>query len=358
MGQITPATGGLCIPTTAEAYEYFGKNTPIGRENDGTALLQFLKSNINMRGLRDLSDDIIGVPGKTRGVKIWHRTPFCFSVCASPFNCLETPTPFTPPISVFEYEIESRYTPCDGAGNPMELYMDSTEYALYCSLEDATEFNNRILDFDTKLVKEFNKTLVNLLFANVTNTPVTYPIITNNTITGQRVINDELLVWLHELVSTAKMNLEDYVIFGGKMVNLLKLKYNKKTMSSEGAEYVVDGLPAMYYERNFDAVFGTNALLLLPIGAFQLVQWKQYVGSKMFKDERTILMNKTVQLGNGATQDIDFVWEYDPKCSKYKYFPSLYAELVKAISGNCVDANQDGIFIVKDCNTSIIPTCA
>jgi hypothetical protein len=115
----------------------------------------------------------------------------------------------------------------------------------------------------------------------------------------------------------------------------------------------------MYYNRNFDATFGANALVLIPKGAFQLVDWIQYVGSKAFNGEKEILFNKNVPVGNGAFQQIDFEWKWDPKCSKYEYFPSVYMELVKAIGGGCgLDDNQDGIFIIKDCSAVTLPTCS
>jgi hypothetical protein len=349
----------LCIPTTGELFEYFGKNTPLGRENDGTAFLQFLKSNTNTQGLRRLSDSITGVAGKTRGVKLATKSPVCFSICASPFNCLEEPTPYSVPLSFFDYEIESRFTPCDGSGDPMALVMDSAQYAQYCALDDKSFFDEMIMNFDMRFVKELNKSLVQMLLTNITNTVKSYPILANNTATGQRVLNDELPLWIEELVATAKMTTSDYVIFGGQMVNLVKAKFGIGTLSTEGATSVVSTLPDMYFDRTFDTVFGKNSLVLIPKAAFQFVEWTQYTGSKAFNGEREILFNKSVPLGNGTSQTIDFTWEWDPKCSKYQYMPSLYAELIKAIGGGCGLGNtQDGIFIIKDCNTTLIPTCS
>lgn len=358
MGALNSGTN-LCIPTTGQLFDYFGKNTPLGRENNGTAFLQFLKSATNTQGLKRLSDSITGVAGKTRGVKLMTNKPVCFSICASPFNCLEEPTPYTSPISVYDYEIESRFTPCDANGDPMALFLNSAQYAQYCDMDDKSFFDEMIMNYDMRFIKELDKALVQMLLTNINNSVKTYPILAQNTTTGQRVLNDELPLWIEELVAESKMNSSDYVIFGGQMVNLIKAKFGVGTLSTEGATSVSSTLPDMYYDRNFDVVFGKNSLVLIPKAAFQFVEWTQYTGSKAFNGEREILFNKSVPLGNGTSQTIDFVWEWDPKCSKYQYMPSLYAELVKAIGGGCgLNDDQDGIYIVKDCSTNLIPTCS
>lgn len=357
MGQLTPITGGLCIPTTGELISYFDKNTPIGRENDGTGFLQFLKSQENTSGTKRLSDSIKGVPGKKRGVKLLYTAPVCYSICATPFNCLETRTPYSVPMNVLEYEIDTRYTPCDGSGNPMELSLDSADYAQYCDLDDKSFFDELIIGYDNRFIKEIDRVLVEALLNNITNTVVTYPMMTINQVTGQRVLTDEIPLWLNSLVDSAKMNISDYVLFGGQMIKLIASKFGIKTVTTEGEVYNISGFPPMYYDRHFDSVFGTNAIVLIPKKAFQFVEWTQYEGSKAFKGEKEILFTKNIPLGNGTFQKVDWIWKWDPECSKYVYMPSLYAELVKTIGGNCADTDQDGIFIIKDCNPNVIPVC-
>jgi len=356
MGQLTPSAG-LCIPTTGELVEYFGKNTPEGRENDGLGFLQFLKSQTNTQGTKRLSDSVKGVAGKNRGVKLMYTSPICYSVCASPFNCLETRTPYSVPLHVVDYEIDTRYTPCNSTGRPMELTLDATQYQQYCDLDDKSFFDELIMGYDMRFMKELDKVLVQMLLTNITNTQAAYPIVTMNQMTGQRVVNNELPLWLKELVATAKMDYSEYVIFGGQLVNLIAMKFGLKTSTTEGETYAINDLPPLYYDRNFDTVFGKNSFVLLPKKAFQFVDWTQYEGSKAFKGEKEIFYTKNVPLGNASFQVIDWIWKWDPECSKYKYMPSIYAELVKTIGGNCLSANQDGIFIVKDCSTTVIPTC-
>lgn len=356
MGQLTPSTG-LCIPTTGKLVEYFGKNTPEGRENDGLGLLQFLKSQTNTQGTKRLSDSVKGVPGKKRGVKMWYTKPICYSICASPFNCLYEPTPYSSPIDVVEYDIESRYTPCDGNGQPMELMLDSAQYQQYCDLDDKSFFEDLIIGYDMRFMKEVNRVLVEMLLTMVTSAPKIYPMITKNQLTGQRAINDELSIWLKELANEGKIDYSEYVIFGGQMVNLIAHKYGLKTSTTEGNQYAINDLPPLYYDRNFDTVFGKNSFVMLPKKAFQFVDWVQYEGSKAFKGEKEIYFTKNIPLGNGSFQTVDWTWEWDPKCSKWKYMPSLFAELVKSVEGTCSDDTTDGIFIVKDCNMILIPTC-
>ncbi|MCQ4139240.1 hypothetical protein [Chryseobacterium sp. EO14] len=356
MPQLSPTTG-LCIPTTGKLMEYFGKNTPEGRENDGLGFLQFLKSQANTQGAKRLSDSVRGVPGKKRGVKLMYTKPICYSICASPFNCLEERTPYSMPINVAEYEIEARYTPCDGDGSPMELTLDSAEYQQYCDLDDKSFFDELIIGYDMRFMKELNRVLVEMLLTNISTSPKTYPIIAQNQLTGQRVVNDELPIWLKELANEAKTDYSEYVIFGGQMVNLIAKKFGLKTSTAEGTQYSINDIPPLYYDRNFDTVFGKNSFVMLPKKAFQFVDWVQYEGSKAFKGEKEIYFTKNIPLGNGSFQTVDWTWEWDPKCSKWKYMPSIYAEMVKAIEGTCADDTTDGIFIVQDCNTTTIPTC-
>jgi len=272
------STPFVCFPTTLEAVAFFDKNIPSGRENDSLSLLQFLNSTANTEGVDRISDYISGVAGKKRGVRIRTAGTACFSICANEFDCLETKQPLSMPINVFELEVSTRYTICDGNGDPAELLIDSADYKQYCDTDDKAFFEQRVMDFDYRFLKEVDKTLTQLLLAQVTNAPQTYPIIIQNQLTGQRSINDELLLWLHELVGDAKMNLGDYVIFGGQLVNMIKVKLGITTLSTEGAEFVVNGFPAMYYNRNFDTTFGKNSLVLIPKKVFQLVQWLQYTG--------------------------------------------------------------------------------
>ena len=350
-------TGGLCVPKTGYAFEYFGKNTPEGRENDSTSLLQFLLSNENTQGVRKLSDDIIGVPGKTRGVKIMAPQPTCFSVCPTEYNCLAIRTPYTPAMDVFEYNIDSRFTPCEAGLNEQSLKITASTFAQYCEIDNGEAFKEYMIKYDMRFVKELDKVFVNLLLQNITEAPKTFPILANNTTTGQRVINDELPLFISETIADAKMDIADYVIFGGQMVNMFKLKYGVGTTSAEGSVIANSPLPPLYYDRNFDTTFGKNSFVLIPKKAFQMVIWSQYVGSREALLEKEAYSTKMLPLGNNSFLPIDWLWKWDPECSSYEYQPSIFAELVKGIPGNCTDPDADGIFIIKDCNTAVLPVC-
>ena len=357
MGQLTPTTQ-LCIPTTGELINYFGKNTPEGRENDGFGFMQFLKSQTNTAGLRRLSDSITGVPGKLKGVRLAYDSPMCFKVCPSPFNCQETSTPYSPPMEFVEYEIESRFVPCDGEGETISLSLNPVDYARYCEMENRPYFEKRVVKFDYKFIQELNKMLIASLQTMITTPVKTFPILYNNPLTGQRVVNDELPLWIEELISDAKMNIDDYIAIGGQMVNLMRAKFGVGTLSAEGATRVTSAFPDLYYDRNFDSVFGKNALVLIPKGAFQFVEWTEYKGENQFKDQRLETSTKLIPLGNGSFQEVDYKWKFDPECKTYDYLPSVYAELVKAIGGGCdLDDDTDGIFIIKDCSNTLTPTC-
>ncbi len=89
MPLINPSTFSGCAPRTAQLADYFGRNVPEGRDLGQLGFLQFLQSSINLAGVRKLSDDIMGVAGKKRGVKLQYNTPMCVKVCSTAWNCLD-----------------------------------------------------------------------------------------------------------------------------------------------------------------------------------------------------------------------------------------------------------------------------
>lgn len=91
------------------------------------------------------------------------------------------------------------------------------------------------------------------------------------------------------------------------MINLIATKFDLKTSTSEGTEYSISNLSPLYYDGSFDVVFGKNSLVIY------------------------------------STQLVDQTCECDPKCSIWRYTPSVYAKLIKTIAENCLDADQDEI---------------
>jgi hypothetical protein len=354
-----PVTYSCPTPTMMLA-DYFGRNTPEGRDFGQLAFLQFLNSAANLSGVRRLSDDITGVPGKKHGVKLQYNTPMCLKVCATEWNCLDDKAPISPAIQFADFEILTQYHVCNASDDPAALKFDESEYAQYCELNDDTFLADRIAEFDMQMLKALDKELVQLLRTLIpASKEVTLPFFKTNTATGQQSLASDWLLWVSEMIADEGMDISNYVFFGGKFIKYLQHYYKTSTASTEGVDLskTLGDVPALYYDRNFDSVFGSNTFVAIPKQSLQLVTWNQYTGSKAFRGETAINATKTAPLGNGSSLTFDFQWKRDIQCPGYEYFPSLWAELVKAIPGSCTDPNADGFFIFKDCNPIEVPVC-
>jgi hypothetical protein len=349
-----------CLPKTAYLADYFGKNVPNGRDNGQLAFLQWLLSSENLSGVRKLSDDIIGVPGKKRGVRMQFDTPMCLQVCTTEWNCLDPKEPISPAIQFAEFEILSEYHVCDATGKPAALTFDESEWAQYCELNDMEFLQSQFSRFDMKMFQALDKEMVQLLRTLIPAAhEYTFPFLRENSTTGFKTLSDEWLLWVSQVLVDQGYDLMDVVIFGGKFIQTLKHKYKISTASTEGFNLgaTAGDMPNMYYDKNFDAVFGANAFVVIPKNSLQLVTFNKYVGNKSFTGETAINGTKTMPLGNGASVTFDYQWRRDIECPKYSYFPSLYAELVKAIPGSCTDPTADGLLVFKDCGNNANPVC-
>lgn len=354
-----PATYA-CPTPTLQLKDYFGRNVPEGRDLGQLAFLQFLTSSINTAGLKRLSDDIKGVPGKKHGVKLMFNTPMCVKVCSTEWNCLDPKCPISPAIQFADFEILTKYHVCCDDDTPAALTFDEAEWKQYCELDDATFMADKFAEFDMKMLQAIDKTMVELLRTMIpASKEFTLPFFKTNTATGVKALTDEWLFWISEKVADEGMDISNFVIFGGRFIRAIQQKFKVSTASQEGVDVtkLQGDLPMMYYDRNFDAVFGTNTFVLIPKQALQLVTWNEYVPGKDFRGELAINATKLAPLGNGSSLPFDYQWRRDIECPKYSYFPSLWAELVKAIPGSCTNPDADGFFIFKDCSPLEVPAC-
>jgi hypothetical protein len=338
--------------------DYFGKNVPEGRDVGSLAFLQWLLSSENTAGVRKLSDDIVGVPGKKRGVRMQFTQPTCVQVCTTQWNCLDPKEPISPAISFAEFEILSEYHVCDSAGKPAALKFDESQWAQYCELNDEAFLQEQFAAFDMSMFKALDKTMVELLRTLIpASREYTFPFLRENSTTGFKQLSDEWLLWISQKLADEGYDIMDVVIFGGKMIQTIKHKYKIATASTEGFNLssTSGDMPNMYYDRNFDAVFGQNALVIIPKNSLQLVTWNKYVGAKAFRGETAINATKIMPLGNGVSVEFDYQWRRDIECPAYEYFPSLYAELVKALPGSCTNPLAEGLMVVKDCGDNALP---
>lgn len=350
-----------CMPVEEKAVAIFGKNTPAGRQVGSTALLQLLRSPQNLIGMRIENLIMSSAQGKKNAVKIMTTKPYCFTVCPTDFSCNPTFSPITPAVNYFEWQIETLYTPCvDGVQNSA-LKFAVQDWEEYCKIEDGMFLAEQITQFDDRFAKEFDKIVMQSLFNSVNAGNIkTIPVVLSNALTAQTVINSDLYLNLFNITQEAGYSLEDYFIIGGTKVNQIASKLGIVTYSIQGGAVGnnTTNLPPMYYDSNFDAVFGSNAFLMIPKGAFQLVTYQAYSGGLNRWDlEKEKYGTKAIPLANSSVLPVDYQWKLDTGCTVIQYMPSVYMELVSAIPGTCTDPTQNGVFLIKDCNTNPLPIC-
>ena len=356
MGLTAPSVAG-CLPTLVNYKEFFGKNYPALSDKGDTSTLQMFKSADNTAGLKQLSDYVTGVPGKTRGVRMQYREPVCVEVCSTEFSCTETRMSVTAALKTIDYSIDTRWHPCS-MGVPAELTLTAAQFKQYCMVDNQEEFKQMQMEFDLNFIHQTDIKVLQAIQAKVLpdNTKSKNFFITSM-MGGNSVLND---AWLLEVMQTLQADgksIDDYMMLGGMFMLYLKLKYTGfVTTSTEGGVSQGINLPPTYFDKNFDTVFGaTHSFLLIPKGAFQLVQWIENVEG--FRDERFISSTKLIPLGNGKNITVDYTWEYDPKCKIYKYMPYTYMEVPLAYSQNCANAKENNIYLFNNCSTIGLPNC-
>jgi len=359
MGLSAPAVA-TCMPVLANYKDFFGKNYPQGTDKGDTSTLQMLKSRDNTAGLKQLSDFVTGVPGKKRGVRMQYREPVCAEVCSTQFTCKESRYEVSTGLKVIDYNIESRWHPCKTEGGitkPLEIVLKNTEFAQYCMTDNVEEFKEMQMESDLNFLQQMDLKVLQTIHSKVLPANTKVKSFFAASTSGQNVLRDE---WLIEVMATLQADgkkLDDYFMLGGMFLQYLKLKYTGfMTSSTQGGTFAGVNLPSTYFDVNFDAIFGNaNSFLLVPKGAFQLVQWIE--NEVPFRDERYMSGTRLVPIGNGYNMRVDFEWKYDPECKDYKYMPYSYMEVPLAYSQNCANNKENNIYLFQNCNSVGLPDC-
>lgn len=342
---------GLCIPTYTDYENIFGEeNSPRGRKLKDTGFLSMLRDR-NFSIYTQLSDFVKGVPGKKKGVKGIFKQPMCLTVCTSDFDCNEERASFTSALKVFEYDIETRYTPCETTGSPgtsvpAEYKLTSQELAEFCEIEDANFVKEEIMDVDIEFMNQLDKTFLTIAETYVpAANELTRNIVVKNTLTNQWTLNNQWELMIESALTDAGLSSSNYVILGGLFTKMVQALGNSRF--------------PIYYDVNADAILGKYSFLLIPRGAFQLVYWNDFVGSREFLDSDKLYeqSTKSIPLASGGLLPIDYYWGYEPKCGEFKYMPQLYAELVHAVPGTCDSLTQNGLFKFTNCTEDLLESC-
>jgi hypothetical protein len=360
---LTNAAICTCLPKQVDYNSYFAKHNPENSDTGQTGFLQFLNSATNNTGARKISDEIAGVPGKTRTVRFQYNKPVCIQVCKSTSNCGPLGAGTINPIECVDYSLPAEnFKPC-APNDVLELTADAM--AGYCNINDPDFFKEMVMKRDDLFVKQLDAALVKMLKTDLipATSVVTLPFHVTNSTTNQTTLNEDVFFWISEEMAKQAI-FGDYVLFGGTMINRIKHKLKVATASTIGVDVraIAGQIPPLYYDKNFDAEFGTNAVVAIPYNVLQFITWTENRGHRAFSgDGKLIKSVRGFQLGNGSTLEYDYQWEFEPHCGNYRYQPSSYMDLVKAICGGCLDvpaAQADcGLKVFKDCTPLVLPVC-
>lgn len=330
-----------CLPTVVEAAQYFGKNTPFGRFNEQTGALRMIKSAANTSGFAQISAKLRQSPnGKMVKMEFMSDAPMCLAVCAKDFECDATRIPYSAPINFHEWELSRRIVVCNGNGDEIELKMDYTTYQEYCNVNHINKFAQDKLKYISKLGTLINKQILHdlsLLIDVTAPNQTTVPILVRNSVSNQLGVTNDWLIEIEKKMEEKGYMASDYLMFGGSMITKLQVA---------GAS-----LPfQMFYDSGFDAKFGSSLFTLIPKGTFQLADYSFYEHYPITDKQDEIHNVMMLPIGDGINLPIDYVYkDIITNCRTYSFAPSYWGEVVKAIPGDCVDANNDGIIVVKDC---------
>lgn len=362
---IIPTTFCGCIPLQSSLDAHFSKiNTPGGRDTGSTGLLQFLASAENNRNRTKLEESLATSVGKKRPVTMMYDTPVCVKVCLKSGGCADPVTETTAGSTCVTYDIQDQYTTCDANGDDTALTFDAATFSQFCERNDGQYMQQRFAEFDFGYIKGLDKTMTTMV-QTITNAQpaanrvAAFPIVLPPTATGFQAVNPMLISYINQKYRDSGMAGAEYIIIGGSMASILTDILKVSTASAEGFDStkLAPGLPPIYFDKNFDATFGADTIVILPLGAIQLVNFVENKGSLKFMDDRLIKDFKLFNLGNGVRIPFDYKWKLDPECGLYSYQPYNYMELVKSVCGGCgVNANDCGIYTITNC-TEITYTC-
>lgn len=347
MSQTTLVNPITCLPKIANYEDFFGlKNSPNGRFYPNIGTLAALKSSLNRR-YTSLQDSFTGAPGKRRKVILEFDKPICLTVCAQDFDCNKDKLTYGETVSQEEFTIDTRYTTCKN-GEEAALQIAHEDFATWCDRDQMAKFTEKVMEVDHKFMVELNKIVLDLMVARVdTNNYRQWKMFVKNPLTNIPQINFNPKIAIEKLMVESQMNINDYMIIGGSIITQFELlEFNM--------------LP-MFKDYTLDSLIGENSFMLVPAGAFQLVEWFDFVSPSKKKDLEALKRGtKSIPLmgvnGEMVTQEVDYEIRIDHDCDKILYNPAVYLELFKAIPGGC-DTTQDGIFIIENCGEAFDYTC-
>lgn len=344
-----------CAPKQSSLESYFASNIPRNRDLGTTSFLQLIASPQNFKGATRLSEDLSTAVGKKRPVIIQFDEPVCIQACLKTSACDEAPATFSPATTCETFEIENNYTTCDN-GTEKALELNCTQFAAFCERTDGEYAQQQFNMVDSKFFKGLDKSMIVELQSIITAagpTSVKSMKVFLPTVNGTKTLNPEIFTYMMQLMQDSGIE-NEYVLVGGSIIQWMTSFLKISTASQEGFDINLlrGDIPQMFYDRNFDAIFGANNFVILPLGTIMPVWYTENkMGCKKFADERLVQDVKFYNLGNGVRLPYDYKWKFEPECGIYTYQPNVYMELYKTVCSGCeVTTANCGIYLIENCD--------
>jgi hypothetical protein len=356
-----------CRSLQGKLVTYFGKNIPSRRTLGDTSYIKWLLSPQNTNGFRKISNDIEGVPGKKRGVAFRVDAPFCFNVCAINTTCeteYQTVTSLDQEI-VFDLS-NAPFRHCDAEGEPVKLRFTESELERFCTETDQSYITDKISMYLLSWEQALDKALATLLNGEIGTNAVPEAITNLPFFTASNQFNPNMAalnpeaLWALEQIYRNMGNDGQFALIGGDVVSKIAAYKKWATWNAAGLDLskADPSNPFMFYNRNFNTIYGQKDMILFTPGAQQLVTWNKYKGEKQ-RSVTNLYSKGTIVLPTTGLE-VDWKWWYDYDCEVWTFEAFLHAELATVPAGGCGAnvAGVNGIIRVHDCGTpATIPVC-
>lgn len=345
-----------CAPRQESLDSYFGKTLRLGTDRGDYGLMQFLLGAENNRGLRRISDDILTTGGKKRSIILNFDEDMCFDVCFKDPDCKATPTNYSTTDDCVTYSVENVYTPCNEAGENIAYEITCEALDMWCERNDQQFIQDKFNKFDMQFFKGLNKSMMQSLQTQVVASggaalQKDVKIFCQGAGSCGTIVNPDLFSTIDMTFEDAGLYGQEYVILGGRIISQMKNALKIQTASCEGTDISQWGsFPPMYYDSTYDAIFGNNSFIALPIGAVNLIEYAENMkacrkvnGSELIQDV------KFYNLGNGVMIPFDYKWKADFECGTMTYSPSVSMDMISCMNKQC-GATEDFCFIPQFTN--------
>jgi hypothetical protein len=361
----------VCQKLQADLIDFYKQNAAQYRTLGDTSFLKWLLSPQNTAGFRKI--EVESIPGKKRGVAFAVDTAYCLSLCGLNVACDAANIQYVDPATqeiVFDLT-NAPWRHCDSQGRPVKLRFTEEDLMKYCTREDTGWIKNQILrylfEFEEALDKAISTALNGEIGTNASGAAITnIPLFVQSTQFAPpiSVLNAEAQWYINQVFSDIGLD-GNYALIGGTITSKIAQFMKWVGLNEAGVDMskAPNNQPYLFYNRNFNAIYGQSDMIMMSPGAAQLVTWNRYKGEK--RRQVTDLYTKATVTLPRTGLEVDFKFFYDYSCEIWVYEAFLHAELATVPPGGCSDAlngidvsGVNGIVRIHDCGSvPLIPPC-